>query len=758
MKNIFKLFGIIALLAVIGFTAALSLTGCSDGGGGPSGGPPPDPETETYTGTANGKTYTLKITKAAVTPPGGTNPFVGTWNGTDKDGDDLTVIFTTTTWTASGDYISLTTGTYIYSGNMATILYNSAAVGTAVISGSTLMVTGESLNYTPWTLTRSGGSLSVLSADSARTITPAAGDDNELTADAKKSKEVLQAVAARSGSRSVMYASYTARAITPAVGDDYELTVGAGAGAKKSMGAVKEVRGETLILKPTVSAVTFDATTTSGNGLTDVTGLITFDDGEEEWGPGPLTPGSDPGPGPGPDPGDGSLTWTTVTNSPFGSTAIAAIAYGNGKFVAVGRGKMAYSSNGVIWTAVEDCKFTNSIYDITYGDDKFVAVGSFGRIAYSYDGVTWTAAANSVFGSGSTSEIFSVAYGNGRFVAGALGGLPVMMATSEDGITWTAVSNRDSGFNTGGAFNNSYASIRAITWGGDRFVAVGDITTGNTSAHTRVAYSSDGLTWTHRGDSGYSFELAIGYGDGMFVAGGYNRIATSANGTDWNFVDLSSIFSDPYTEIIMADIAYGINRFIIVGASQDDSYNVTNKMAYSTDGTTWESVNIPSLTSFRSINAIAYGNNRFVIGGYDGKMAYSGGGGVNTTAVAWSGLTANGTANSVTTTALTLTFDKDPVSLTIENITVTGATKGALSGSGTTRTLNISDVTVPQGANVTVALTNPSGYTVTPNSRAAELVTIHFIMSVPRIGATPSRPQTTAATVSVLPAPLSKAL
>jgi hypothetical protein len=40
-----------------------------------------------------------------------------------------------------------------------------------------------------------------------------------------------------------------------------------------------------------------------------------------------------------------SLTWTAVTDSTFGSSEINGIAYGGGKFVAVGEdGKMAYSN------------------------------------------------------------------------------------------------------------------------------------------------------------------------------------------------------------------------------------------------------------------------------------------------------------------------------------------------------------------------------------------------------------------------------
>ena len=52
MKNLSKLIGIIAFVAVIGF----SFAACDDGGD-------PTPQTVTYSGTANGITYTLKITE-----------------------------------------------------------------------------------------------------------------------------------------------------------------------------------------------------------------------------------------------------------------------------------------------------------------------------------------------------------------------------------------------------------------------------------------------------------------------------------------------------------------------------------------------------------------------------------------------------------------------------------------------------------------------------------------------------------------------
>ena len=77
---------------------------------------------------------------------------------------------------------------------------------------------------------------------------------------------------------------------------------------------------------------------------------------------------------------------------------------------------------------------------------------------------------------------------------------------------------------------------------------------------------------------------------------------------------------------------------------------------------------------------------------------------------------ASGTADS---TGLTLTFDVDPTTLAADNITVTGATKGALSSSGTTRSLAISDINVADGGTVTVTITSPAGYSITGTPKTA---------------------------------------
>lgn len=101
--------------------------------------------------------------------------------------------------------------------------------------------------------------------------------------------------------------------------------------------------------------------------------------------------------------------------STFGTSTILSMKLCNGKMFIVGAdSKMAYSSDGINWTAVEDTSFGGTtIRDIAYGNGKYVAVGDDGKTAVSEDGIGWVQQANTFAGT----DIRSVAYGNGNFVA-----------------------------------------------------------------------------------------------------------------------------------------------------------------------------------------------------------------------------------------------------------------------------------------------------------------------------------------------------
>lgn len=110
----------------------------------------------------------------------------------------------------------------------------------------------------------------------------------------------------------------------------------------------------------------------------------------------------------------------TPRTSTFGTSTILSMKLCNGKMFIVGAdGKMAYSSDGLTWTAVGDTSFGGTIIrDIAYGNGKYVAVGDGGKTAVSEDGIGWVQQANTFAGT----DIRSVAYGNGNFVAVGAGG------------------------------------------------------------------------------------------------------------------------------------------------------------------------------------------------------------------------------------------------------------------------------------------------------------------------------------------------
>ncbi|MCL2094110.1 MAG: hypothetical protein FWH12_07945 [Treponema sp.] len=205
---------------------------------------------------------------------------------------------------------------------------------------------------------------------------------------------------------------------------------------------------------------------------------------------------------------ENGTSWTGIPSEEarFSAANIQGIAYGSNKFVAVGAGgRMAYSTDGTSWTVIErgtgtgpnpptpgDSQFgTNQINGIAYGNGRFVAVGASGRMAYSSDGINWTGIAGGT-GTGASptvpgasgfgeNSIYGVAYGGGRFVAGGQNG---RMAYSTDGINWTGIAG---GEGTGasptvpGASGFGENGIYGIAYGGTRFVAVGN--------NGRMAYS-----------------------------------------------------------------------------------------------------------------------------------------------------------------------------------------------------------------------------------------------------------------------------
>ena len=148
-------------------------------------------------------------------------------------------------------------------------------------------------------------------------------------------------------------------------------------------------------------------------------------------------------------------TWTD--HSVSDGTSFAAVTYGQGKFIAVGRAAdnsfVIYSStNGEDWNKVSNS--TKQLYGVAYGNGIFVAVGLNGYIYESYDAVNW-----SVVTPPNTAISFSsISFGAGKFY---VGGTAETIITSSDGLSWTTE-------NTGGS-----KAVRMIKVGGGQVLASG---------------------------------------------------------------------------------------------------------------------------------------------------------------------------------------------------------------------------------------------------------------------------------------------
>ena len=306
--------------------------------------------------------------------------------------------------------------------------------------------------------------------------------------------------------------------------------------------------------------------------------------------------GNNPIPIPSPSP---NWNWTVVEDTTFGYTDIKGVAFGNNTWVAVGYEKIAYSNNGEIWTSVNPLlnpSFTGiSFQAVTFENNRWVAVGTsnygsspiaaysldglywtivdidadisyinniayahtrwiavgyksdngfLGKIIYSDDnGASWTEVLNTTF---DDTNIYSIAYGNNKWVAGGGNG---KIAYSIDGVySWTSVT--DSKF-------NNFDMIITIGYGNDRFIAVN--TTGKT------VYSNNGETWTEFSMNIINFGniSAIVYRNNRWVAGGSN-MAYSNNGINWTQVTNSTFgINNGYIN----DIAFGNNKWVAVGRS-----------------------------------------------------------------------------------------------------------------------------------------------------------------------------------------------
>ena len=205
---------------------------------------------------------------------------------------------------------------------------------------------------------------------------------------------------------------------------------------------------------------------------------------------------------------------------------------------------------------------------IAYGNGGFVTVGI--RVE---GGIPVGASQRYPSGSTTVSDTEnSIAFGNGRFVAGTTGGLSY---SNEWGQTWQSVNDAgDIGLGGRVAFQNGYFFAHDLEHDTYRF------------------YSSDGISWSVTELADGSFAVPVGvYGAGLYVrrvpdAGGtgYN-IVTSPSGVDnWTIrhTDTGGLSANQQVYGRSGPLVYGPSGFVY--------YGMDAGMFFSADGVTWQAI------------------------------------------------------------------------------------------------------------------------------------------------------------------------
>jgi hypothetical protein len=295
--------------------------------------------------------------------------------------------------------------------------------------------------------------------------------------------------------------------------------------------------------------------------------------------------------------------------------SLSSVAYGNGEFVAVGS-TMLISSNGVDWVQHESPPLSG----IDFGNGQFVAVGAAsadltsGVIGTSVDGLNWTWRP-----SGTSVPLNGIVYGQGQFVAvgdgWVKGGIhESIILTSKDGDEWI---QRWSGT---GPLN---IWLSAIAYGNGRFVAVDRVGLGNGGFYpTTVLISDDGANWVEHILTTLSGSDDITYGNGLFIAVsplGDSYVLVSKDGLDWIEQDRQQSGGNHDS---FAGVRFFNGQFIAVGGQYHGVTGLVNSSVWtSPDGQNWRQRPCNSADVLRSV---AYGDGHFVVVGDNALIAESG--------------------------------------------------------------------------------------------------------------------------------------
>jgi len=182
------------------------------------------------------------------------------------------------------------------------------------------------------------------------------------------------------------------------------------------------------------------------------------------------------------------------------SAVSCSTAAGNGVFVRVGdfSSDVLRSMDGTHWVR-HSSGVLSSLYSVTFGEGRFVAVGNEGALVTSVDGVTWTSV-----NSATDERLRNVVYAHGMFVAVGYNGTII---TSPTGLVWKV---RDS---------KTAERLHAVSFGNSLYVALGK--------NGQVVSSRDGKHWKQGPALDGAF-ATLGFTNGTFTTANAEGTAFSS--------------------------------------------------------------------------------------------------------------------------------------------------------------------------------------------------------------------------------------
>ena len=286
---------------------------------------------------------------------------------------------------------------------------------------------------------------------------------------------------------------------------------------------------------------------------------------------------------------------------------------------------------------------TTNLSSVAYGNGVFVAVGDGSTVVTSPNGTIWAVSTAGAYG-----NLARIRFINGEFVAV---GTSDKILFSADGATWTArtlptadcwdvaygngvyvVAGSTSHVSSDGVnWTMSRGPLDSVAFGNGRFVALPTTLSITALTPPRTVHSTNGVDWVEDFQPSYIAAQGTGeviHGDGLFVgeASQWNGVMTTTDGTDW----CCRFKGGVAPEVLNGGLAHGRGYFVWAGVGTFDTSN--RPFIYSsTNGVSWQTRFAPSSfpgatdpTLKGTARGAAFGNDTFVFVGDGGFILQSG--------------------------------------------------------------------------------------------------------------------------------------